>query len=222
MMLKKELKPRSLQYLMYLGTGCAWGLLSMMSSSSYAAPSAYDLKVELSPAVCLLDPSQQKQRKCLEGYSFVILGLFPDTTHNCVTATSAQLPPLQAQAISRVMPNEYVRQQVWTQVGGCESGNASQYFRKIVNFSQKLKIPNEVRSSKTYQASYHHIENRLIQVNQQLPKEAIRLICQTQRKQTFLTQIHVCYKSNGQYKACTASVPAQQICPSSFMIQGTY
>lgn len=222
MMQNTELNPCSYRYMTYLGVFSAWCLLLMMSSSSYAAPSAYDLKVELSPAVCLLDPSQQKQRKCLEGYSFVILGLFPDTTHNCVTATSAQLPPLQAQAISRVMPNEYVRQQVWTQVGGCESGNASQYFRKILKFSQNLKIPNEVRPSQSHHVSYYDMQNRFVQVNQHLPRDAVRFVCQThgKSKQTLLTQIHVCYKANGQYKTCTT--PVTQTCPSSFTIQGMY
>lgn len=222
MMLKVKLQQSYAKYVKYWLAFCAWCLLFSFSTMSQASPSAYSLKIELAPAICLLEPLQQKQRKCLEGYSFTILGLFPDTPRNCITATSAQLPPLQAQAIARVMPNEYVRQQVWTQVGGCEISDASQYFRKILKFSQNLKIPNEVRPSQSHQVSYQEIQKRFVQVNQNLPREAVRFICQTntKSKQTLLTQIHVCYHANGRYKECTT--PVQNTCPSSFTIQGMY
>lgn len=221
-MLKVKLQQKYPRYNTYVGVFCTSVLLFALSINSHAAPSAYDLKIELSPAVCLLDPSQHKQRKCLEGYSFTILGLFPETQRNCVTASAVQLPPLQTQAIARVMPNEYVRQQVWTQVGGCEYGSASQYFRRIINFSQNLKIPNEVRSSQSHHASYQEIQNRFVQINQKLPPNGIRLICQMNRKskQMLLTQIHICYHANGKYKECTT--PVQNTCPSSFTIQGMY
>lgn len=195
--------------------------LGIMCFGQQSYAFSYNLKIELSPAVCLLDSSQQKRRKCLEGYPFTIIGLFPETTQNCVTATSAKLPPLQAQVISRVMPNEFVRQQVWTQVGGCEAGDASQYFRKIVNLAQNLNIPSEVRPTQAYTTSQQYIKNKFIQLNSALPPDGLQLSCQKRGKKHYLTQIQVCYDQHGRYKNC--SVPqTKNSCPSNMIIQGSY
>lgn len=179
----------------------------------------YQMRIELAPAVCLLDKSQQKQRKCLEGYSFTILGLFPETKRNCVTPTSAKLSPLQAQAISRVMPNEFVRQQVWTQVGGCEQNNASQYFRKIQKFAQNLKIPSEIRATESKRVNYQQLNTQFTQVNPSMPIDGVNFVCEKKGRTTYLTQIQICYHENGQYRQCTMP---EKSCPSDFIIQGSY
>lgn len=206
----------NLSRLTYLGM-----FIGIMCLGQHSHASSYQLKIELSPAVCLLDTSQQKRRKCLEGYSFTIVGLFPETTQNCVTATSAKLSPLQAQAISRVMPNEFVRQQVWTQVGGCESGDASQYFRKITNFAQNLNIPSEIRPAQTYVASRQYLRTKFLQLNPALPQEGLQFSCQKRGQKHYLTQIQVCYDTNGRYKSC--NIPqTKNTCPSNVIIQGSY
>ncbi len=86
----------------------------------HAAPQlqGYVMQVQLTPAVCALDSSKQKQRKCLEGYSLTISGLLPETTErNCTTNSSASLTPLQAKVVARVMPEENARIQLWRSVG---------------------------------------------------------------------------------------------------------
>ncbi|PAL85559.1 ribonuclease I, partial [Acinetobacter baumannii] len=64
-----------------------------MSSVLHAEPvnvQGYVMHVQMTPAVCALDPSNQKQRRCLEGYSLTITGLMPEATSaHCSTQSSA-------------------------------------------------------------------------------------------------------------------------------------
>ncbi len=76
----------------------AWWLIcagvGLMSSVLYAEPvnlQGYVMHVQMTPAACALDPSKQKQRKCLEGYSLTITGLMPKQTK--VTAQQTVLQP---------------------------------------------------------------------------------------------------------------------------------
>lgn len=200
-------------------------LLMSVSRQSYANNiSGYLLRIQLAPAVCSLDPSQQKQRKCLEGYSLVITGLYPETTSkHCDTQTLARLPPLQARAISRVMPSESERQQLWQRVGGCISGNASQYFRIITTYAERLTIPPILTSERSYTVQRDYLLQQLARANQSehLSERSIRLTCRNNRhRQAVLTEVQICYAKNGQYKSCSSSVA--NTCPSSFIIEGSY
>ena len=117
------------------------GLLCLSPENVIAAPTVqgYVMQVQMTPAVCAIDSSKKKQRKCLEGYSLTITGLLPEVAaSDCSTNTSAALPPLQAKVVARVMPEENARTQLWRGVGGCVPGNASQYFRTIINFADRL------------------------------------------------------------------------------------
>ena len=69
-----------------------------------------------------------------------IAGLLPETTEeDCTTSSSANLSPIQANVVSRIMPGENSRAQLWHSVGGCLPMNASQYFRTIINYAERLK-----------------------------------------------------------------------------------
>lgn len=183
----------------------------------------YVLRIEMAPAICSLEPTQAKQRKCLEGYSFVIKGLYPDQIgQHCMTNRSATLPPLQARAIARVMPNENERQQLWQSVGNCVSGNASQYFRQITTFAERINIPRQLMAEKSYYVKQQTVLQQLHKLNPLLPQNAVRLSCQVHpgSKHSVLTEIKICYTSLGLYKQCSNAVPAN--CPSNFVIEGTY
>lgn len=222
-----------LEYCMYaakrnIGAVFRWSsvlaLIMSMSVTAYAAPSSeYVLRIEMAPAVCMLDPSQAKQRKCLEGYSFVIKGLYPETVgKNCTTNRLATLPPLQARAIARVMPNESERLQLWRSVGQCVDGNASQYFRRIATYAERLNIPHILTTEKSHYVSQQNVLKQFHHLNPQLPKDAIRLSCQqdARSQHSILTEIQICYHRNGSYKSCSTNVPTT--CPSNFVIEGTY
>lgn len=203
----------------------------LLSSMLFAVPhhatahtiSEYILRIEMAPAVCSLDPTQAKRRKCLEGFSLIIKGLYPSPMgQECINHRTATLPPLQARAIARVMPNENDRQQLWRSVGNCVHGNASQYFRQIVTYAERLNIPRLLTAEKSQYVRQQALLNEMSRLNPALPQEAIRLSCQmhAQQKYSVLTEMHICYTSSGLYKSCTT--PIANSCPTNFVIEGTY
>ncbi|ENX17155.1 hypothetical protein F889_04032 [Acinetobacter colistiniresistens] len=206
-------------------------ILSCAAIFSFTAPShaasnpdvaGYVMHVQMTPAACSFDSSRQKQRKCLEGYSLTIASLLPEVPLNrdCSTKTSAKLSPLQAKVVARVMPDENARIQLWQDVGGCMPMNASQYFRTIINFAERLKIPADLTSPNTIEVQKENLRQQFVKLNPSLPPNGIRFTCQSSRFDSVLTEIRVCYQKNGQYKQCASHIVTG--CPSEFTIKGSY
>lgn len=208
----------------------AWWLIcagfGLMSSVSHAEPTSanlqgYVMHVQMTPAVCALDSSKQKQRKCLEGYSLTITGLIPETNRaDCSTDSSATLSPLQAKVVARVMPDNNARVQLWKSIGGCIPMNASQYFRTIINFAERLKVPATLSSSTNVETHQSQLRQQFTRLNPSLPASGIRFTCQLSRADVVLTEVKVCYTVNGQYKQCANHVVSN--CPSEITIKGSY
>lgn len=191
------------------------------SAGSSSATQGYVMEIQMTPAACMMDSQRSKKRKCLEGYSLNIVGLLPVTTErDCDTSTSAALSPLQAKVVARVMPDENARVQLWQSIGGCVPMGASQYFRTIINYAERLKIPAELSSPETRTLPQNHIKLQFLRLNPSLPSTGIQLGCQSYRGEDFLTKVNICYKTNGQYKQCSTAVVSN--CPSQITIKGSY
>nr|WP_324625417.1 ribonuclease I [Acinetobacter sp. MD2(2019)] len=181
----------------------------------------YVLQVQMTPAVCALDGTRKKQRKCLEGYSLTVDGLVPEMIRTgCETNTSATLAPLQAKVVARIIPDEIARIQLWRSVGGCMPMNATQYFRTITNYAQELKIPVVLTDPNSHSVAKAGLIKQFVQLNSRLPADGIVLFCQNSKDITLLTHLNVCYKSDGQYKSCSSKIVST--CPSHFTIRGIY
>lgn len=179
------------------------------------------MHIQMTPAVCSFDPARKKQRKCLEGYALTVGGLIPENGHvGCETNSSAALSPLQAKVVARVIPDELARVQLWRNVGGCMSMNATQYFRTIINYAQDLKIPAVLTDATSHNVTKASLVKQFLHLNPRLPADGIVLFCQSNRTTTLLTHISVCYKSNGEYKSCSPKIVSN--CPNNFTIQGIY
>ena len=196
--------------------------LGLYSSQIFAAPvQGYVMVVQMTPAVCMLDTQKSKKRKCLEGYALNISGLLPETSETeCKTAASAALSPLQAKVVARVIPDENARVQLWQAIGGCVPMNASQYFRTIINYAERLKIPSELTSPENRSMHMSNLRLQFLRLNPTLPVSAIRFNCAALNGTPTLTEVKLCYKPNGQYKQCSTTVETN--CPNSFTIKGSY
>ncbi|MCJ8146944.1 ribonuclease I [Acinetobacter sp. A3.8] len=198
-------------------------ILLSHASSVYAAPKSYVLHVELSPAVCQIDASQKRTRQCLEGYSLTVLGLFPEgvDTSRCETSSAVNLSPIQKRVLMRLIPDEASQARLWRSVGGCVSMNASQYFRKVVAFAEQLKIPSEVTSPTTIRVSRSKVENQFYRLNSGLSYSSLKMGCRGEGGvSNLLTDVEVCYRSNGKYQAC--QIQQRSTCPSQVLIKGSY
>lgn len=186
-----------------------------------AATTGYVMNVQMVPAICSLYPETAKKRKCLEGYSLNITGLFPeDNPVNCTMASSAKLPPLQAKVVARVMPDDHARTLLWQTIGGCMPMNASQYFRTIINYADRLKVPHELTDQESIVMSVDTLRTKFLKINPQLPAQGIRFNCQNMANTSLLVGVKVCYRNGGQYKQCPAHIVNS--CPSTVTIKGSY
>lgn len=195
-----------------------------LAGTVWAAPTGFVLQIELSPAVCNIDPAQKRTRQCLEGYSLTVSGLMPEgvSGKSCETSSVPTLTPVQKRVLMRIMPDENAQARLWRSVGGCVSMNASQYFRTMVNFAEKLNMPSEVTSPTSIRMNREGLQQRFSQLNTGMPTTALQLGCGSANRNspTLLTDIRVCYQTNGRYKTC--HVERVSSCPSQFVIQGSY
>ena len=191
------------------------------SQAAFAAPTDYVMDVQMVPALCSLYPEYTKKRKCLEGYSLNISGLYPQTTsQNCTTNSSAKLSPLQSKVVARIMPDDNTRTILWRNIGGCVPMNASQYFRTIINYADRLKVPAELTEQENITISVDTLRAKFLKINPQLPGNALRFNCQQTQSASVLISIKVCYRPNGNYKSCPANII--NTCPKTVTIKGTY
>lgn len=204
--------------LMKLGA-VGWGLFGL--STAHGSTSAYMMDIQLVPTVCALDPLKARKRKCLEGYSLNIEGLYPlNRTGDCRTQSSATLAPLQARVVARVMPDQISREQLWRAYGGCFAMNASQYFRTIINFADKLNVPLELSAADTKTMDHRTLRLQFMRLNKTLTEPAFHFSCQTLRKQVYLTNIKICYSKSGKYQSCPLEMRTN--CPNNFLIKGSF
>lgn len=218
----KQVQQTGIQIALLFIGGLGGSVCSLAANAaSPSTPLGYVMEIQMTPAMCMLDSQRSKKRKCLEGYSLNIVGLLPETAQrNCETSSSAALSPLQAKVVARVMPDENARVQLWRSIGGCVPMGASQYFRTIINYAERLKIPAELSSPETKTVTQNHIKLQFLRLNPRLPNGGIQLGCQSYRGENYLTKVNVCYKTNGQYKQCSSAVIGN--CPTQITIKGSY
>ncbi|WP_434533995.1 ribonuclease T2 family protein [Acinetobacter rudis] len=199
--------------------------LWMICGETFAADAqlqGYVMQIQMTPAVCSMDQSSAKQRKCMEGYSLTITGLLPEVRPgtNCRTNSSANLSPIQTKVIAKVMPDENGRSQLWHEVGGCVPMNASQYFRTVISYAEKLKVPSDLTGYENKVVDQAKLRAQFLRLNPSLPSQGIRFSCQNRQEPAVLTEVKVCYHVNGHYKQCSSRVVAN--CPNDILIKSSY
>lgn len=176
------------------------------------------LMIEMTPALCSLQPSRARMRQCLEGYSLTVSGLDLGYGERCGRGSEPRLTPLQLKVVNRIMPDTTVRSQAWQRYGACSPLSSSSYFRLIVNHSGQLKLPNELNTGNSYTVSKSRFVGQMARLNNGMTPASIDLICQkdSRRRQSILTDVHVCYEG-GQYANCSNVV---NNCGKNFIISG--
>ncbi len=176
------------------------------------------LMIEMTPALCRLQPTRVRMRQCLEGYSLTVSGLDLGYGAHCGRGGEPRLTPLQLKVVNRIMPDSTVRSQAWRQYGACSPLSSSSYFRQIINYAGALKLPSELNTGNSYTVSKSRFINQMTRLNHGMSSTSLDLICQKDpsRRQPVLTDIHVCYDSN-QFGSCSHVVDN---CGRNFIISG--
>ncbi|WP_350560086.1 hypothetical protein [Psychrobacter sp. CAL346-MNA-CIBAN-0220] len=192
-------------------------LLIPAQAASMAKTGQRVLMIEMTPALCNLQPSRARMRQCLEGYSLTVSGLDLGYGERCGRGSEPRLTPLQLKIVNRIMPDITVRSQAWQRYGVCSPLSASSYFRQIINHAGQLKLPNELNTGNSYTVSKSSFVRQMTRLNSGMTSSSIDLICQDgSRRQSILTDIHVCYEGND-FGSCTNVVDN---CGKNFIISG--
>ena len=194
-----------------------WALLLPAQAASAAKIGERVLMIEMTPALCQLQPSRARMRQCLEGYSLTVSGFDLGYGDRCGRASEPRLTPLQLKVVNRIMPDTTVRSQAWQRYGACSPLSASNYFRQIVNYSEQLKLPSELNTGNSYTVSKSRFIDQMTRLNGDMKSSNIDLICQQgSRRQRILTDIHICYEGT-QFGSCSNVVDN---CGKNFIISG--
>ena len=204
-----------------MGIGALLILQGIVLMPAHAASTARSgqrvLMIEMTPALCSLQPTRARMRQCLEGYSLTVSGLDMGYGERCGRGSEPRLTPLQLKVVNRIMPDTTVRSQTWQRYGACSPFSASSYFRQITNYAGALKLPKELNTGNSYTVSKSRFISQMTRLNKGMSSASIDLICQAgSRKQSILTDIHVCYEGS-EFGSCPNVVDS---CDSRFIISG--
>ena len=175
------------------------------------------LMIEMTPALCSMQPSRVRMRQCLEGYSLTVSGLDLGYGDRCGRNSEPRLTPLQLKVVNRIMPDNNVRSRSWQQYGACSPYSSSSYFRQIVNIAGNLKMPSEMNTGNSYTVSKSRFIGQMTRLNRGMSSASIDLICQDgSRRQSILTEVHICYEGS-KFGQCSTVIDS---CGSNFIILG--
>ena len=194
------------------------GMMAMPAQAANASKSGQRvLMIEMTPALCNLQPTRSRMRQCLEGYSLTVSGLDMGYGEHCGSGSEPRITPLQLKVVNRIMPDTTVRTQAWQRYGACSPLSSSNYFRQITNYAGALKLPNELNTGNSYTVLKSRFIGQMTNLNKGMSPASIDLICQagTQR-QRILTDVHVCYEGS-KFGNCHNVVDN---CGSKFVISG--
>ena len=175
------------------------------------------LMIEMTPALCSMQPTRARMRQCLEGYSLTVSGLNLGYGTRCGRGSEPDLTPLQLKVVNRIMPDNTVRSQAWQRYGVCSPLSVNSYFRQIVSLAGDLKLPSEFTTGNSYTVSKSRFIGQMTRLNSGMPASSIDLICQDDnRRQPILTDVHICYEGS-QFGSCSSPV---NNCGANFIISG--
>ena len=204
-----------------LGFGALLIMQGIMMLSAQAANTVKTgqrvLMIEMTPALCSMQPTRARMRQCLEGYSLTVSGLDMGYGERCGRGSEPRLTPLQLKVVNRIMPDTTVRSQTWQRYGACSPLSASSYFRQITNYAGALKLPNELNTGNSYTVAKSRFISQMTRLNSGMSTASVDLICQEgSRRQSILTDIHVCYEGS-EFGSCYGKTDN---CGSKFIISG--
>lgn len=193
------------------------GAIAMPAQAANASKSGQRvLMIEMTPALCSLQPTRSRMRQCLEGYSLTVSGLDMGYGERCGRGSEPRITPLQLKVVNRIMPDTTVRTQAWQRYGACSPLSSSSYFRQITNYAGALKLPNELNTGNSYTVLKSRFIGQMTSLNSGMIPASIDLICQAGTRQMILTDVHVCYEGS-EFGNCRNVVDN---CGSKFVISG--
>ncbi|MEZ5351711.1 MAG: ribonuclease T2 [Bryobacteraceae bacterium] len=189
-------------------------------SDSRGVPGRFDyyvLSLSWSPQHCSTPNGQRDRIQCAgtRQFGFVAHGLWPQFERGWPQFCSDDRGPDSAtidQTID-VMPSPGLMRHEWSKHGTCSGMNAAQYFARVRQAYQQVKIPPEYQAPlKNVVVSPRRLKERFLEVNRVGDVSNVAVVCSGR----FLQEVRVCLDKNLRARACGADV--RDTCRVSEMI----
>ena len=174
----------------------------------------YVLALSWAPNYCAGHPGD-RSNECRIGQqaNFVLHGLWPQATAGDQPASCAPAQPVSHGLVRHMLeyfPSRGLIQHEWQQHGVCSGLSPADYFGKVEQAVNGLKIPDQYRSLDQGQKfNVKEVERSFAQANN-APADAFRVSCHSGE----MVSLEVCLSKDLQYQACTSSAsecPAPQV-----------
>jgi len=187
------------------------------SQGESSAPGIFDyylLALSWAPNYCAGHPGDHS-KECQAGANanFVLHGLWPQSNIASPPVRCAPAHPVSSKIVRHMLeyfPTRSLIQHEWQQHGVCSGLSAADYFKKVEQAFNAVKVPEEFQRLDPGKAfNIADIERSFAQANNAQP-EAFRISCHSGR----LVSVEACLSKDLDLQACTASVrecPAQQV-----------
>jgi len=180
----------------------------------------YLLTLSWAPDFCAAAGGNKDPRECGPGrkVGFVVHGLWPQSETGRGPENCGSVSPVSQAIIAMTLnyiPSESLIQHEWKSHGSCTGLSAADYFAKVRQARDSIKIPAEFTSlSAQTSESAAQIEAQFAAANPSLPKAAFRATCTNGT----LQEARICLDKNLKGRACSVSAgectaPSMKILP---------
>ena len=174
----------------------------------------YVLALSWAPNYCAGHPGDQSN-ECRVGQeaNFVLHGLWPQASEGDQPAACVPAQPVSHEIVRHMLeyfPSRGLIQHEWQQHGVCSGLSAADYFAKVEQAVNGLKIPDQYRNlGQGQNFNVKDVERNIAQANN-APADAFRVSCHSGE----MVSVEACLSKDLQYQACTSSArecPAPQV-----------
>lgn len=179
----------------------------------------YLLTLSWAPDFCAAPGGNKDPRECGSGknITFVVHGMWPQNEQGAQPKCPSGSPVSQdvITPTLKYIPTEGLIQHEWTNHGTCTGLSAADYFAKLRQARDSVKIPAELTSiTAQISESAAQIEAQFAAANPTFPNTAFRATCTNGA----LQEARICVDKNLSPRACTASAgrcpaPSMKILP---------
>jgi ribonuclease T2 len=166
----------------------------------------YVLSLSWAPNFCGEHPGDHsKECQASSHANFVLHGLWPQVTSGPSPLHCAPAHPVSNTIVRHMLqyfPTRALIQHEWQQHGVCSGLSAADYFKKVEDAFNGIKVPEEYQQlSPGKSVTVAEVERSFAQANNG-PTDAFRISCHSGQ----LVGVEVCLNKDLELQACTASV----------------
>lgn len=180
-------------------------LVALATSPSTQAFDYWVLALSWSPEFCKSDRSEDAREQCSIPRGFIVHGLWPQnqTGYPEYCAGKTPVPDALVQRMAPLMPGAGLVRHEWKKHGTCSGLAPEDYFTRVEQAVQSVKLPDKFMSSRANQRiSKTQLEKAFLELNPAWSAESVTIECFDH----YLSELRLCLDPDLKPRACGADV----------------